>query len=146
MTSPDQRPVEEVAAELRGALSLLYRRIKQAKVEGGISLPESSALSRLDRDGPMTAAQLARMEQVSPQSIGVTLRPLETSGLIARAPDPGDGRRVILSVTDAGRELLLGKRAVRTEQLACALRTLTPTERAQLLAVIPLLEQLASEL
>jgi DNA-binding MarR family transcriptional regulator len=145
MSSPD-RPLEEVAAELRNALSLVYRRMKQTRLEAGLTLPESSALSRLEHNGPMTAAQLARLEQVSPQSIGATLRPLETSGLVARASDPDDGRHVILSLTEAGRATVHGKRAVRTEQLTQALTALSAEERAALLAAVPVLERLAREL
>jgi len=53
--------------------------------------------------GPTTATALAKQEQISPQSMGETLAILEQRGLIARVPDPDDGRRVILSLTDAGR-------------------------------------------
>ena len=51
----------------------------------------------------MTAAQLAKLEQISPQSIGATVPALESKGLIRRAPDPEDGRRVILFLTAMGR-------------------------------------------
>ena len=137
---------QQAAAELRATLGVLFRRLRQTRVQGDLTLPESSALSRLDHHGPTTAAQLARLEQVSPQSIGVTLQSLEGRGLIRRAPDPGDGRRVILSVTDTGDETLRSKRTARTEQLTRALGALSSEERAQLLAVLPVLRRLAEEL
>ena len=136
----------QAAAELRATLGVLFRRLRQTRVQGDLTLPESSALSRLDHHGPTTAAQLARLEQVSPQSIGVTLQSLEGRGLIRRAPDPGDGRRVILSVTETGDETLRSKRTARTEQLTRALEALSSEERAQLLAVLPVLRRLAEEL
>lgn len=137
---------QEAAAELRAALGVLYRRIRQTRAAGEASLPESSALSRLDTHGPTTAAHLARLEQVSPQSIGTTLQSLEARGLIQRVADPGDGRRMILSVTEAGEEILRSKRTARTEQLSRALDGLSAEDRAQLIAVVPVLGRLAEEL
>jgi DNA-binding MarR family transcriptional regulator len=110
-------------------------------------LPESSALTRLDRNGPATATALARQEQISPQSMGATLAALEARGLAERRPDPGDGRRVILSITEAGREVMRNRRNARTEQLAQALSAgFTPAELAQLMAAAPLLERLAQSI
>ena len=107
-------------------------------------MSESSALARLDRGGPATAAALARIEQISPQSMGATLAALETRGMVTRAPDPEDGRRVILSITDAGLAVLHDRRNARTERLAQALSSgFTPAEIEQLTAAAPLLERLA---
>ncbi len=136
--------VSEVAGALRVSIGLLLRRMRQARVEGELTLPESSALARLDRGGPATASALARLEQISPQSMGVTLGTLEAKGLIERRADPGDGRRVVLSVTEAGLRLLRGKRNARAEQLAKALSAgFTPSELQVLAAAAPLLERLA---
>jgi DNA-binding MarR family transcriptional regulator len=134
------------AAALRATLGVLYRRIRQTRVAGDLTLPEGSALSRLDHHGPATGAQLAKLEQISPQSMGATLQALETRGLIQRAADPDDGRRVVLSLTSAGRDVVHSKRAARTEQLTQALATLSAEERAQVMDVLPLLERLAREL
>jgi DNA-binding MarR family transcriptional regulator len=136
----------DAAAELRATLGLLYRRLRQTRDVGDLTLPESTALSRLDRHGPITAAELARLEQVSPQSIGATVQSLQARELIDRAPDPGDGRRMILSLTQAGRETVYSKRTARTEQLTRALAELTAEEQGQLLAAIPALRHLAEAL
>ena len=139
MTSPD---VTETAAVLQNVLGMLYRRIRQTKVIGDLSLPESSALSQL-RHGPATGAQLAKLEQISPQSMGATLAALEAKGLVSRAPDPADGRRVILSLTTSGTDSVNTKRSHRVRQMTAALERFTPAERAQLLEALPLLEKLA---
>src|SRR5580693_1998360 len=104
MTShPD---INDIAGALRVSIGLLLRRLRQAQAEGELTLPESSALTRLDRGGPATASALAKLEQISPQSMGATLGALEARGLAERAPDPEDGRQTFLSVTDAGLQLL----------------------------------------
>jgi DNA-binding MarR family transcriptional regulator len=69
--------VAQVAGALRMSMGLLVRRLRQVKAEGELTLPESSALSRLDRGGPATSAALAKLEQISPQSMGATLAGLE---------------------------------------------------------------------
>ena len=143
----DAASPEEVAAALRPALGLLFRRIRQTRVPGDLTLPESSALGRLERHGPVSAADLAKLEQISPQSMGATLAGLEARGLVARHPDPADGRRVVLSVTAAGQRVLQDKRNARTRQLADALAAkFTPDEVRVLAEAAPLLERLAQSI
>jgi len=139
--------VGQVAAALRVSIGLLLRRLRQVRVEGELTLPESSALVRLDRAGPATPGPLAKLEQISPQSMGATLAALEARGLVERHPDPEDGRRAVLSVTEAGHAVLRGKRNARTEQLAQALSAgFTPAELRQLMSAAPLLERLAQSI
>jgi DNA-binding MarR family transcriptional regulator len=135
-----------VAAALRESIGLLLRRLRQ-QVEGELTLPENAALTRLNRSGPTTSSALAKLEQISPQSMGATLAGLEARGLVARHPDPQDGRRVLLSVTEAGHRVLQDKRNARTRQLAEALSArFTPGEIRQLAAAAPLLERLAQSI
>jgi DNA-binding MarR family transcriptional regulator len=139
--------VNEVAGALRVSVGLLLRRLRQTRTEGEPTLPESSALARLDRGGPATASALAKLEQISPQSMGATLGALEAKGLVERRPDPGDGRRAVLSVTEAGLRVLRDKRNARTERLAKALSAgFTPAEIQLLAAASPLLERLAESI
>jgi DNA-binding MarR family transcriptional regulator len=137
----------EVALALRLSTGLLLRRLRQAPAGEELTLPESAALARLDRGGRATAAELARLEQISPQSMGATLGGLEARGLVARAPDPEDGRRMILSITESGLELLRDRRNKKTEQLERALSgAFTAKELEQLAAAAPLLERLANSI
>jgi DNA-binding MarR family transcriptional regulator len=139
--------VVEVAAAVRASVGMLMRRMRQFAAPGDLSVPESSALSRLDRGGATTAGALARQEQISPQSMGTTLAGLEARGLVERRADPEDGRRVVLSVTEAGRQALVDKRSARTALLAEALSTgFTRAELRQLMAAAPLLERLAERI
>jgi DNA-binding MarR family transcriptional regulator len=136
--------VEQVATALHVSTGLLLRRLRQLKAEGELTLPESAALARLNRSGPTTAGALARLEQISPQSMGATLSGLEARGLVERRPDPADGRRIVLSVSAAGQRMLRDRRSARTRQLAAALAAgFTDTELEQLMTAAPLLERLA---
>jgi DNA-binding MarR family transcriptional regulator len=144
---PQELHANDVAVALRMSISLLVRRLRQVQTEGELTLPETSALVRLDRGGPATPGALAKLEQISPQSMGATLGALEDRGLIERRADPDDGRRVVMSLTDAGRRALRNERNARTEHLARTLSTgFTATELRQLLAAAPLIERLAQNL
>ena len=142
-----QPDATEVAAALRVSISLLLRRMRQVRPDGELSVPETSALARLDRTGPATSSTLARLEQISPQSMGATLAGLEARGLARRHADPADGRRAVLSLTEAGQQVLRDKRSARVAQLAQALSDgFTPAELRQLHTAAPLLERLAQSI
>jgi DNA-binding MarR family transcriptional regulator len=145
---PSEEPsVEQVAAALQLSIRLLRRQLRQSQRGGDPTLPETSALALLDRLGPTTPGALAKVEQISPQSMGATLSALEARGLVERQADPADGRRVVMSITDAGTAALRVTRTARTEQLAQALSVgFTSLELQQLMAAAPLIERLAHNL
>ena len=144
--SDDVDPSRIAAALLEG-ISLLVRRVRQVAAAGELRMPERHALSRLERGGPTTSSELARQEQITAQAMGATLSALQARGLVERRADPDDGRRVVLSVTDAGRQALKDKRNARTDQLAQALSSsFTRAELEQLAAAAPLLERLAQDI
>ena len=137
----------EVAAGLRVSIGMVVRRLRLVQSEGELTLPESSALARLDRGGPTTSSALARLEQISAQSMGATLSALEARGFVERRPDPGDGRRIVISLSEAGLAALRDKRNARTERLAQALSSgFTDAELRQLVAIVPLFERLAQQI
>jgi DNA-binding MarR family transcriptional regulator len=140
--------VIEVADALRVSVGLLRRRIRQRKAaEGELTLPESAALARLDRGGPTTSSELARLEQISPQSMGTTLAGLEARGLVARRSDPNDGRRAVLSLTPAGQAVLRDRRNESTQRIAAVLAAgFSAAEQRQLLVAARLLERLAQDI
>jgi DNA-binding MarR family transcriptional regulator len=145
MTEPPNP--DRVAAALRVSVGLLVRRLRQIKAEGELTLPETAALTRIDRGGPITSSALAKLEQISPQSMGTTLAALQARGLVARGADARDGRRVVMSLTDAGLETLRSTRNEASRQMALALAAeFTPDELVALMAAVPLLERLAQSI
>ena len=135
------------AADLRVLIGRLSRRLKARGVAGDLTMPEAMVLARLERGGPATPGALAKAERVQPQSMGATLAGLAGRGLVSRSQDPDDGRRVVMSLTDAGRQVVYGARRDREEVLSRAItEALTPAELGQLTGALPLLEKLASQL
>jgi DNA-binding MarR family transcriptional regulator len=138
---------EALATELRTGVGLLLRRLRQIPAEGELTLPESSALARLDRYGPATSSELAKHEQISPQSMGATIGALEARGLVRRTADPDDGRRQILSPTARGAAVLRSRRNTKTKLMAAALDAeFSAEELERLRAAAPLIERLAQSM
>ena len=133
----------DTAAAVQAAVSLFMRRAREGKTSE-LSLAERTALSRLDRHGPDTTANLARWEEITPQSMGVTVSALESKGLIERSPDPTDGRRSILTITAAGTTKVHASRGQLTDRLTVALAEhFTAEDMALIRSAAPLIQRLA---
>ena len=147
MSTPQLQITPEIvrtAADLRVLIGRLSRRLKARGVAGDLTMPEAMVLARLERGGPATPGALAKAERVQPQSMGATLAGLAERGLVSRSHDPDDRRRVVMSLTEAGRQVVYGVRRDREEVLSRAITEgLTPAERDQLARALPLLEKLA---
>jgi DNA-binding MarR family transcriptional regulator len=132
-----------LAAELRVVIGALSRRLREQSYFGDLTWSQILVLSRLEREGPATVTALARAEGMRPQSMGATVSALEAAGLLIGAPDPGDGRQTILSLTAKCREMIKAGRAAREDWLFRALGTeLAPAEQKQLAGSITLLQRL----
>ena len=107
-----------LAAELRVVLGQFIRRLR---VENRFPLMHGTVLGRLDREGPLSTADLAAAERVRQQSMAQTVSELESQGLITRSPDPSDKRRTLLELTDEGRSVLIEDRRRREGWLAGAI-------------------------
>jgi len=128
--------------ELAGELLTLYGKIRRTTLVGkvdDVTASQSAALGRLIRDGATTTAELARAEGVRPQSMGATVQALVDLGLATRDPDPEDGRRTIVSATDAGRTAREDSHRSRTRLLAERLAALDPDDRATVARSIAIL-------
>jgi DNA-binding MarR family transcriptional regulator len=138
------RGVRETASRLRVAIGAFKRRIQEARAEGELSIPQVTALSRLDRLGAMTTAELARREQISPQAMGATIASLEKLGLVARSPDAADGRLSILALTPEGLAAVRSGRNAVVDRIVAVLDESFTGEETEILAVAaPLIERLA---
>ncbi|MDH6580280.1 MarR family transcriptional regulator [Kitasatospora sp. MAP5-34] len=139
--------VRETATRLRVGIGAFRRRTQETMSEGDLTVPQLTALARLDRLGPATTAELARREQITPQAMGATIAGLEQRGLVARQADSADGRRMILSLTPAGQAAIGSGRSALVDRVAGVLaESFTDEEIATLDAAARLLERLAQRL
>ncbi|WP_329123370.1 MarR family winged helix-turn-helix transcriptional regulator [Streptomyces sp. NBC_01465] len=132
------------AGDTRAVVSRLIRRLRELAGDGGLTPSQTSVLSRLAKGGPATASDLAAAERVRPQSTAKTVAALEEAGLAVRTPDPDDGRRQLVSLTDAGRERFQGERRSRQEWLARTLEERCSDEELRtVIAAMALLDDVA---
>jgi DNA-binding MarR family transcriptional regulator len=135
-----------LAAELRSLIGKLKRRLREQANVGDLSPSQVSVLLRLEKDGPATASNLARVEGMRPQSMGPVIASLDAAGLVHGAPDPNDGRQTILSLTEACRKVIAEGRAARQDWLSRRIdERLSSQEQTELAAAVALLKRLADD-
>jgi DNA-binding MarR family transcriptional regulator len=131
---------EESVIRLRNACLRVSRRLRTTGDPEGLTASQSSALATLVREGPRRAGDLAEAEALNPTMLSRVLAQLERRGLVAREPDPEDGRATLARATAEGRRLV---ERLRARLLLGWLKDLTDAERASLMAALPALEVLA---
>ena len=142
-TDPDAASVAALATDLRVVVGRLRRRLREQMNPGDLNWSQVAVLGRLDRDGPTTVTALAQAEGMRTQSMGANIAALEAAGLVARTPDPADGRQAILALTPTCREWVRASRTAREDWLVEALRThVAPAEQVQLAGAIAVLKRL----
>ncbi|MEV0264722.1 MarR family transcriptional regulator [Streptomyces sp. NPDC050617] len=135
---------DALAEELRQSVGELVRAVR-----GVDTMPpgESAALGYLDRNGPLTTADLAQRRGVTHQSAAKSVKELTSGGFVRAEPHPSDGRKLLLHITDAGRDRLRGERAQRAQAVNAAIHDLfSPEEQRRLRDGVGLLSRLAAHL
>ena len=144
MSSASVPAASAVAGDLRVAVSGLLRRLR-AQAEGSdLTKSQSSVLIRLEQGGPATATELANAAGMRPQSMAKIVRALEDAGLVAGRPDPADGRKTVLDLTDAARDEFRTGRRAKEDWLTRAIEAeFDDAEIEQLAVAVTLLERIA---
>ena len=129
-------------SDLARTLGRLVRHMRAAAAQHELSLTESAVLARLGRDGPATAADLARAEGVRPQSMSAVVATLEERGLVERKPHPSDGRQLNVALTVKGAEIRSSTKDLKRAWLAQATARLADEERQTLIRAGDILKRL----
>jgi DNA-binding MarR family transcriptional regulator len=133
-----------LASELRMSVMRLRRRLASERdPQNDLSIPVMAVLGALFRRGELTVGELAALERVQPPTMTRKVNFLEEGGYVTRRPHDSDGRVVVVTLTDRGRETVLADRKRRDEWLSRQLRDLTPGQREVLRAAAPILEALS---
>jgi len=110
--------IEQQTAVLVRNFELLHRR---TDLHGDLDRAEYLLLRTLDQHGPMDINSLAASLGLDPSTAGRQVSSLQRSGLVRRAPAPGDRRRSIITPTDEGLRQMEVVRQRRTDSLASLL-------------------------
>ena len=125
-----------VANQLRPVLLRLSRDLRQETEQLGITSRQVTLLWLVRGNPGMSLRELAAEERISAPALSGHVDRLEKAGLLERARDATDRRRVGLALTDEGERLLKRVRARRTTWLADRLRNLDDDELAAVEAAI----------
>jgi DNA-binding MarR family transcriptional regulator len=145
--TPTTAPTEadaSLVAGLRLVVMRLARRLRQQS-EGDVTASRLSALSSINRLGPLTLGELAAVEQVQPPSMTKIVAKLEEQGFVVREPDVSDRRVTRVRVSDEGRTYVARSRTLKNAYLAERLDRFDAAERALLARALPLLERLVED-
>src|SRR6516165_873939 len=88
---------------LRQAARRVTRLYDEALAPVGLSTNQFSILSRLNRVGPSTIQDLARLLVMDRSTLGHLLRPLEKRGLVTLSASDKDRRSRVIVLTQAGK-------------------------------------------
>src|SRR6202050_5852253 len=118
MTTQETRSDAGLASALRISVTRLARRLRAERAAHGLPVlselsdTQMGALGTLVAHGAMTPGELAEHEKVQPPSMTRVIAVLEQHGLVTRSAHATDKRQVMLTATDAGRELVYQSRRV----------------------------------
>lgn len=123
----------QCAAKLLDTSHLMMRTIRPEPHKApypGLSMQQFRAMMMIrDRDG-FSVSDLARKTGSTLSAASKLVDGLVTKGLVSRGPAPDDRRRLVLSLTSNGKQVVETARLEVVEALAERLKTLSPNELA----------------
>ena len=134
--------VEAIFGELY-AINRTSRSLLGDTPHPGLTPPTAGLLSLLVKDGERRSGDLADALGIDPSSVSRKLADLERLGLVARRPDPVDGRAWLNSATAAGRAAL---RDMRDRYVATATAALGAWSDGELTSLASALRRLHTDL
>jgi len=137
---------ETLAVDMRTVFRKIKLRVRDHGGRNDLTASQTSVLLRLEQDGAATVSSLARAEGMRPQSMSAIVTPLQKSGLLRGAPDPGDGRQTLMSLSPKCVKWLRESRAARQDWLTATIsQKLSVHEQEKLQAALKLLARLVED-
>lgn len=133
----------QLSSALRIVVARLGRRLRVERSADVLPAGMVAVLATLHRTGPLRISALAVEENVRPPSMTRTVASLAEAGLVSRAPNPADGRQVVVAITEPGMRALDEDRRRRQAWFDDHLRSLSRDEREVLRAALPVLQRIA---
>jgi len=125
----------EMASNLRVVISRLVKIIRsEVKQDQLLSLTERSTLSLVYQYTAMLPSELASLEKVTNQSMSQVINKLLRLGFINKTASTADRRKIIVSITAAGKKFVEKKRQDSQEWLAKSIREKTTQKEKDVLS------------
>jgi DNA-binding MarR family transcriptional regulator len=132
----------EIAALLHEQFARLTRRLRTLELPNGMTPERLSALSVIEKRGPISVTALADSELVRPATMSRMVTALVDEGLVKRSGDKTDGRGVLVSTTPKGRRIYQRAQEQRLAHLAEVLESLSDEQLVAMRNLTSALEQL----
>ncbi len=131
----DYRVTEQVGHILRRA-SQRHASIFSSNMVGGLTPTRFAALAMLLEKGPLSQNALGRHTAMDIATIKGVVDRLAGKELVSVSPDPNDGRRHLIELTDKGEKLVSEAIPVGRDISAETLEMLSHEEQSQLLELL----------
>ena len=131
----------QLATALRTLVTRLIKKLRKESATGSqLSLTERSTMGLLQQYKQLMPTELASMEKITNQSMSSVLNNLHSLGYITRTASEIDKRKVYISLSALGDQMLTQVRSERDEWLSKAIRETCTEEEQEWLwrAMIPL--------
>jgi DNA-binding MarR family transcriptional regulator len=136
----------EIAALLNDQFSRLSRQLRNMDLPQGMTPERLSALSVIEKRGPISVTALADKEMVRPATMSRMVSALVDEGLVRRRDDKSDGRGVLVTTTSKGRRAYQRAQQQRLQQFSHALNSLSNEQLSAMRALAAALERLTAVL
>jgi DNA-binding MarR family transcriptional regulator len=137
---------DDVLRSLRRIIRAVDLYSRRLLAEHGLSSPQLICLRQLAAQGPLTSGQLAAQVNLSPATLSGILDRLEARGLIKRARQAQDKRRVVVEISPEGAALAAKAPSSLQDNFLRELRALAPAEQAEISRVLrKLVSMMAAE-
>ncbi|WP_316843157.1 MarR family winged helix-turn-helix transcriptional regulator [Pedobacter psychrodurus] len=123
----------DIAAQLRPVLTRLVRKMRKlSPINTPLSQTERAVLVSLENQ-KLLAAELAVIEKITPQSMGQVITHLSSLGLIDKTPSETDKRKIYISISATGQDMIQQVRNERDEWLSHAIAKVCNTQEQEIL-------------
>jgi DNA-binding MarR family transcriptional regulator len=125
---------EQVLLYLRRIIRAIDLRSKELMQVSGLTVPQIVVLQATARLEPVTVGGIAEAVNLSQGTATSILNRLQARGLVERARSLEDRRRVLVKLTNIGRETLAAAPGLLQDHFVEAFRRLRPWEQSLILA------------
>ena len=109
---------DQLCFALYAATNAITRSYRPRLEAHGLTYSQYLVMLALWQEGSMTPGQIARRLRLGANAMPPILRQLEANGLIARAVDQADRRRVTIALTERGRRIEQAA-SIAQEEVVC---------------------------
>jgi DNA-binding MarR family transcriptional regulator len=136
-------PDPDFLVQLRRTQHAVRIRLDADLAATGLTTPQYTVLAALEREGELSASDLAREFGMSAQTVNVLVKSLAACGLVRRNRHPDHGRILLASLTAAGRRALNRGRELAMNIQDQLLSGLGASDRARLMKHLKAIEKLS---